>query len=166
MVRRTRHPRSAFTLLELILVMVIICTALAMAAPSLRGWSRGSQLRDTGDQFLTLARWARASATADAKIYRLNVDAAAGKYWVTVQQGDQSFASVQSTFGRVYTMPEGLRIELTDLQGKPVDSVDFFPSGRTATGRVRIVGDQQTGAVAIECATPVDGYAYANGQQG
>ena len=42
-----RPPRqSGFTLLELILVMVIICTALALAAPSLNGWARGSKMRD------------------------------------------------------------------------------------------------------------------------
>ena len=150
-------------------MLVIICTALAMAAPSLRGWSRGSQLRDAGDQFLTIARWARASATAEAKIYRLNVDAAAGRYWVTVQQRDQQFVAAQSSFGRVYELPEGTRIELTDLQNKPVESVDFYPSGRVAPGRVRIAGppDSNAGVLNIECPTPVDNYAYtADSQQG
>jgi prepilin-type N-terminal cleavage/methylation domain-containing protein len=174
--RRTRPSSAGFTLLELILVMVIICVALAMAAPSLRGWSHGSQLRDAGDQFLTLARWARAHAASEARVHRLNVDAAGGKYWVTEQVGtrftsvqttqqDQQFASIPSTFGQVYTLPEGLRIQLTDLQDKTVDAVDIYPSGRMTPARVRISGSQETGSLTIECPTPTEGFSYANGQQ-
>ena len=163
MTRSRRSSSAAFTLLELILVLVIICTILAMAAPSLRGWSHGSQMRDAADQFLTIARWARATATSEAKIHRLNVDTAGGKYWVTVQQGGE-FANAQSTFGRVYQMPDGIRIELTDLQNKPVESVDFFPSGRSATGRVRISSQTDGGTLEIECPTPVEGYGYATAQ--
>jgi Tfp pilus assembly protein FimT len=161
----TRRPSSAgFTRLELILVLVIICVALAMAAPSLHGWSRGSQLRDSGDQFLTLARWARAQAASQARVYRLNVDAAAGTFWVTVQQGDQ-FVPVGSTFGQVYTLPDELRIELSDLQGKAAQAVDFYPSGRMTPAHVRLSGPPPTGAIDIECPTPTEGFAYTAGTQ-
>ena len=65
--RRTRKASVAFTLLELVLVLVVLSTALAVAAPSMRGWSKGSTLRDAGDQFLAVARWARSQAVAGAK---------------------------------------------------------------------------------------------------
>jgi prepilin-type N-terminal cleavage/methylation domain-containing protein len=37
-----RGQYRGFTLLELVLVMVIVCVALAMVAPSLAGWNQGS----------------------------------------------------------------------------------------------------------------------------
>src|SRR6185503_3394053 len=95
------RSHSGFTLWELILVMVIITLALAMAAPSLGGWGRAAKLRDTGDQFLAVTRWARSQAIADAQIYRLNLDTSAGTYWLTTQQGEQ-FVELGNSFGQLH----------------------------------------------------------------
>jgi prepilin-type N-terminal cleavage/methylation domain-containing protein len=164
-----RHLRPAFTLIELILVMVIICVALARAAPSLRGWNRGTQLRNAGDDFLATARWARAQAVADAKVYRLNVDAGAGKYWVTVQQGGQ-FVNVANSFGQAVTLPpDELRIQLAAVQpasSAPPEFIEFYPSGRSTAARVRITLLMDGSTVDIECPTPAEGFALVNPQQG
>src|SRR5215216_191076 len=94
---RTNHP--GFTLIELLLVLVVIATALAVAAPAMSGWGRGSRMRDAGDQLMATVKWARAQAIADGQIFRLNVDAQNARYWVTMQQGMQ-FVPVDSGFGR------------------------------------------------------------------
>src|SRR4051812_26361774 len=110
--RTTRtHPR-AFTLFEIILVMVILCIAMAVTAPSLRGWSHGARLRDSADQFLSAARFAHTKAIADCKMYRLYVDPHSGTYWVTVQDGEQ-FVNVGSDFGRVFEVAEGVQMQVT-----------------------------------------------------
>jgi len=57
-----RGSLSGFTLIELILVLLIISITMALAAPSLRGWSDGAKLRDAGDLFVASAKWARAQA--------------------------------------------------------------------------------------------------------
>src|SRR3954464_4283125 len=88
-VRAGLRCHRAFTLIELILVLLIIGTVLAMASPSLRGWSRGSKIRDAGEQFLSVARYGRAQAVADARMYRLQVDAKSGTYQLLVQDGEQ-----------------------------------------------------------------------------
>src|SRR4051812_41387822 len=100
-----RRAHSAFTLIELVLVLVIISTAMAIAAPSLGGWNRGSKLRDAGDQFLAVARYARTQALANAQTYRLNIDPAGGRYWLTAQEG-QGFVNLGNEFGRMFSLDQ------------------------------------------------------------
>src|SRR3972149_3661562 len=63
-----------FTLLELILVMVILSTVLAMAAPSLRGFFASRQIQDAAAQILALTQFARSQAVSEGTTYRLNFD--------------------------------------------------------------------------------------------
>lgn len=154
---RTRHPSStAFTLLELVLVLVVICTALAVAAPAMRGWSSGSRLRDAGDQFLALTRWARSQAVADSRVYRLYVEPGAAQYWVAVQDGLE-FVSIGSSLGQVFTLPNEMTIELTGVESasQPLEFIEFDPTGRTWPARVRISLDVDD-FLEIACESPAD----------
>src|SRR5437764_12831170 len=95
---RKRHVR-AFTLLELVMVMVLACLALALVAPSLSNWSHGNQLRDAADEFVSLTRYARSSAIAESITYRLSIDPQSGSYQLTAQNGD-AFAPLQTARGQ------------------------------------------------------------------
>ena len=75
-----------FTLLELILVMVILSTVLAMAAPSLRGFFASRKTHDTAAQILALTQFARSQAISEGIVYRLNFDTRQRTYWLTAQQ--------------------------------------------------------------------------------
>src|SRR5207244_2945716 len=121
---------SAFTLLELILVMVIICTALAMAAPSLNGWARGSKMRDAVDQFVALTQFARTQAVSTATVHRLQVDGGARTYYVLVQDGEQ-FVPLNTEMGRQFPLPDEFSLKATDATGQNRDFIDFYPTGRT-----------------------------------
>ena len=151
---RTRiHPRRAFTLIELIVVMMIISIALAVAAPSLSGWNRGSRLRDATEQFLALTRWARVQAIATSRVHHINVDAQTGRYWVSAQEGLE-FVPVSSHFGDEFYAPDGATIEITDEQSQPADSIAFYPNGRTTPRRVRLSDDR--GEFELVCQTPAE----------
>src|SRR5436309_3292729 len=115
MTRRRRH--SAFTLLELILVMVIACMAMAIVAPSVSNWSRGGRLRDSADEFIATARYARSQAVASGVLYRMTVDASAGAYQLTMQQISVDFVPLGNSWGRQFTVRDGVHMELL-----PVDS--------------------------------------------
>lgn len=159
-----RSSQSSFTLLELVLVLMIISLSLALVAPSLRGWSAGSRLRDAGDQFLAVARWARAQAVAESQVYRLNVDSSSGRYWLTVQNG-MEFVSTGTSLGQMYALPTGLNIAMNEpLSGQPLSVVDFFPTGRTQPAHVRISSDDGF-AVNIVCPTPAEGFALATAME-
>lgn len=139
-----RHGRHrGFTLLELVLVLVIAATALAMAAPSLRGWRRGAALRSSMDQVQMLTRLARSEAIAKGKVHRLEFSenmefqlkmldrhavvqggTGQGLTPMGVQRLDGSFTQpdsagfvpIQGEFGKVYKLPEGSKLEVAKAQ--------------------------------------------------
>jgi hypothetical protein len=95
-------------------------------------------------------------------VHRLVVDGSNNRVYLAEQQGDQ-FTEIRDELANT-ALPEGFRLELTDSAGKRLDSVDFYPTGRTQAARVRITTPD--GDVAqIECATPTEGYrALAPGE--
>src|SRR5687768_16481901 len=125
-----RHLRSGFTLIELVMVLVVIATALAVAAPSLGGWRRGQRLNTAGDEFLAVARHGRALAIANAQVHRLYVDPADGRYWLMAQEGQQ-FVNLGTGMGKVFTLPEGCAIVMGNgTDQMPLEYVEFYPTGR------------------------------------
>src|SRR3954447_4604473 len=153
-----RRPRqSAFTLLELILVMVIICTALAIAAPSLNGWARGSKMRDAVDQFVALTQFARTQAISTATVHRLKIDGGSRAYYVVVQDGDQ-FVQLNTEMGREFPLPEELSLKLVDENGQSRDYISFYPTGRTDPGTVEITSTASGDVMTIRCPSPTDAY--------
>jgi type II secretion system protein H len=159
MTRRGRQ--NGFTLLELILVMMIVCITLAMVAPSLRGWSKGSRLRDEADAFVAVTRLARTQAVTSSKPYRLVIDSSAGTYQLMVQEGEE-FVALNSGFGRVFELPTGYRIELRATQESMENFIPFYPTGRTQPAQVRITSDLGE-TVDIECASPAESYEIVLG---
>ena len=164
---RARRQPHAFTLLELVLVLVILAAAMAVVAPSLRGWSRGAKVRDAGDQFLAVTRWARSEALANSQTYRINIDSRQGTYWVTVQDG-MNFISPGTEFGRIFSVPDGFRLMVTDSSvqgGAAAEAIDFTPSGRTQPMQVVIAGPDPNDVVRLACETPAEGFRLVSAQE-
>ena len=161
MTRRRAH--SGFTLLELVLVMVIIAIALSIAAPKLRGWSRGRDLRDAADQFVNLTRYARAQAASDGQTYRLTIDSDKGTYQLTKLDG-QRFVAVAFDFGEAQHVPDGYHIEIAQQASSvtPATSIDFFPSGRAQAAQVKITAPNGE-VTQVICPTATDEFAVATG---
>ena len=155
MAKRHSSSRPAFTLLELVLVLVVIAIALGVAAPSLRGWSHGARLRDTAEQFMTLARQARTQAIAKAQVHRLTLDSGKGRCVVSAQDGQQ-WMELDRGMGGSFDIPEGVTIQMTDPQGARRDFIEFYPNSRTQAVRVRF--SMADGQVDIECTTPTEGF--------
>jgi type II secretion system protein H len=162
--RRPGRRAAGFTLLELVLVLLVITIAVGIAAPSLRGWSRGSKMRDTADQLVTLARLARTQAASTAQLHRLTLDARNNRCVVQKQDGE-NFNDMSEGEGGVYTFPEGVTVALTDLQGGRREFVEFQPNGRIQTGRFRVTMDDGYETV-IECATATEGFRILPATEG
>jgi prepilin-type N-terminal cleavage/methylation domain-containing protein len=148
--------RRGFTLIELVLVMLVITIAIGVVAPELRGWNRGARMHDTVDQIITLARLARTQAISTAQVHRLTVDSS-GRCYVSKQDGEQ-FVELGEGRDATFTAPEGVKLQMTDLQGGPRDFVEFYPNGRMQTARIRVSMEEGGYETVIEAATSTEGF--------
>ncbi len=163
-----RGRGEGFTLLELILVMVILSTVLAMAAPSLRGFFASRQTHDTAAQILALTQLARSQAISEGIIYRLNFDTRQRTYWLTAQQAG-AFEELRTGLGQVFTLPKDMVMELEDIEEEDMDMfLAFTPQGTVTAGTVRLI-DRRGLALEVTCPTVTESFSiveleYNNGR--
>jgi Tfp pilus assembly protein FimT len=145
------------TLLELVLVMVIICTILATAAPSLRGFFTSRETSDAAAQIVALTHLARSQAITEGRVYRLNLDTENKTYWLTVQE-QGGFRQLYNDFGRVFKLPKDTEIELEDVSEYGESGyIDFNAQGQTQTGTIRLI-NRRGDVFEITCLSPAELY--------
>jgi len=156
-----RCPRTGsrgFTLLELILVMVILSTVLALAAPSLRGFFASRQINDTATQILALTQFARSQAISEGIAYRLNFDTQQRTYWLTAQQAGV-FEQPKTEFGQVFELPKDMAMELESLEKQERDVfLAFTPYGTVTPGTVRLI-DRGGRALEVTCLSATEAFS-------
>jgi prepilin-type N-terminal cleavage/methylation domain-containing protein len=156
-----------FTLLELILVMVILSTVLAMAGPSLSGFFGSRQTHDTAAQILVLTQYARSQAISEGIVYRLNFDTTERAYWLTAQQAG-TFEELETGLGQKFTLPKDMVMELEDVEREDMEVfIEFTPQGTVTAGTIRLI-DRRGLALEITCPTVTESFLikeleYVNG---
>lgn len=157
---RRRHDHG-FTLLELVLVLVIIATCAALAAPSLRGFTRARRLPNTGQELLNALRYCRNSAISDGTTYRVYLDTQGNKWLVTKDDGTgtNTFAPISSpVLPAEYDLPEGIYMDTTMLP-RPPDNlryISFDAGGRADVAMVTLKSD--SAEVDVICDSPLSIY--------
>ena len=144
MTGRNDNPnlRGAFTLLELILVLVLISVLLGIAAPSLRGFVGARRSADAAAQLLSLADYARSQAIARGTVCRPNVDADENVYWLTMLSNGV-FVELDTEFGRRFSLPDTVAVGIESAAAGPgATYVQFYPSGRSDEAVIQLIGVQ------------------------
>jgi prepilin-type N-terminal cleavage/methylation domain-containing protein len=114
------HFRRAFTLIELILVMVLITIVVSVSLPSLKGFFRGRDLDSEARRFLSLTRYGASRAVAEGIPIELYVDTAQKLYGLRAQAG-----FLERDTKRVeYKLPEDISFEVTAAPAKKVSGED------------------------------------------
>lgn len=154
-----KHPGrgKAFTLLELILVMIILCVVLAMAAPSLRGFFSSHQLNDIAEQIVVMTRYAKIQSAFQSRTYRLNFDMNERRCWISVQ-GETQYELLKQSFGNDFLIPNDLTVTFEDVPEEAgLYYFEFNPAGYANTGRVRLE-DNQDNILDIVCCSPSENF--------
>lgn len=147
----------AFTLLELILVMIILCTVLAMAAPSLRGFFSSRQLNDMSEQIVIMTRFAKVHSIFDSNYYRINFDPNMRQYWISSLSGSQ-YERLKNSFGRYYPIPAEIEIDFEDVDYEGgIYFLQFNPQGYSRESRIRLT-DNKENILEIVCHSPPENY--------
>ncbi len=155
--------QHGFTLIELLLVLVVLTVLLSVAAPSLRGWNRGTRLRDTADDLLAAARQARMEAIATATIHRLEVSPGDGGYRVTMLAGEE-YVPARGDYGQARRLPQGVWLEMSRGDGRSDGVIEFHPLGRSTPARIRISSDWGD-FMEIESTTPAEPFRVSWGMR-
>ncbi len=148
---------KGFTLLELIVVMVILATVLALAGPSLRGFFGSRQLPDTAAHLLALTQLARSQAISEGIIYRLNFNTSQREYWLTAWKKG-GFRELETSAGRKHTLPKDMVLELDNLAQSGQDMyVEFMPDGTATAGTIRLI-ERSGRTLEVACPTVTESY--------
>lgn len=161
---RQHHKSMGFTFLELILVMLILSTVLAMAAPSLRGFFGSRKTHDTAAQILALTLFARSQAISEGIIYRLNFDTRECTYWLTAQQSG-AFEQLGTEFGQIFTLPNDIVVELKGVEEEDDEMfLAFTPQGTVTAGTIRLI-DLRGLALEVTCPTVTESFSIVECEQ-
>lgn len=153
-----------FTLLELIAVLVLITTVLAIAAPSLRGFTGGRQTADAAAKVLALAQMARSQAAAEGCVYRLNFSADAKTYWLTRQRAGV-FVRLDTEPGRRFEFPETVSADLQSVsQDGDMSYVQFYPNGRSDQATITLTGPRDSVFV-VACPSAAEPFRILSSSQ-
>ena len=131
-------PESAFTLIELILVMAMLLIVLGVAFPSLKGFFQGRNIDSEARRFLSLTRYGQSRAISEGIPIMLWIDRQRKSYGLQAQAGytESDQKAVQYALDKDLEMEAQLPIGTTMTQWKPkvvgignVPMIRFMPDG-------------------------------------
>lgn len=149
--------RHGFTLLELILVMIILCTVLGMATPSLRGFFSSRQIKDIGEQMVALTQYAKTQSVYRSQYYRMNFDLDKRKYWLSALEKSE-YKRLENDFGSKFTIPADIEIDFENFSREAsLFYVEFNPEGYSKQCRI-ILEDDKRNYIDVVCYGPAENF--------
>ncbi len=130
--RRTSSTQRAFTLIEIILVVLILTVIAGLAAPNLSRSLTKHQFEKSADELFNLMRYAQSRAITQGHDVRLVFNDDYTEYWLSEDAEDKSLTSPEAEFSRVpgrmgltRRIPESIRV-----QSEEKDHLTFYPDGQ------------------------------------
>jgi prepilin-type N-terminal cleavage/methylation domain-containing protein len=135
--RRIRDGSAAraFTLVELIVVLIVLGTTVGLAFPKLSGLMlREPEPWRSGRQLARLAKHARELAVVTESTFVLSIDANTGDYWLASKPHDKEAVAVTAPSDLRGRLSEDVRITDIELTGEDWDPentvmMEFGPEG-------------------------------------
>ena len=120
--RSTNADQSAFTLIELVMVMTLLVVVVAIAAPSLAGFFRGRALDSEARRLLALTRQGQSRAASGGVPVVLWVDSAQRTYGLEEDSSytDKDTKAVEYTLDSSVSVEAGTTITAHTLMGNAV----------------------------------------------
>ena len=141
--RHIPRPGAAFTLIELIAVMLLLGIIAAIVAPSLSAFAAGRRLNDTSLTMLSLIQIGRANAASEGRPYRFNMDVEKRQYWLTAQEGG-AFTELGTSLGQKIDIPDDITATWEAPEGQStIGYVTITPLGEVDPSQIKLVGREE-----------------------
>ena len=142
---------KAFTLIEILLVVIIVGIVLGLAAPNFSSGYSHFQLNKTADDLLSVSRWAQAMAVGQERTYALSFSDDRHSYILVRTKiplqnegtgniddsNDQdTFEPVNGTLGRMHTIPDTIHLDTQDR-------IEFYPDGTIDSATIELASSDQ-----------------------
>lgn len=148
---------NGFTLLELILVMIILCTVLAIASPSLKGFFSSRQINDSAEQIIAVTRYAKIHSVYSSNYYRVNFDLSKRQYWLSVLK-ESEYVRLEDNFGRSFSIPKDIELEFVNLHADgSVYYLEYDPQGYCRPSKIRME-DNSNNIIELACYSPAENF--------
>jgi len=128
-----QHTRRAFTLVELVVVMTLLVTVIALASPSLAGFFRGRAVDAEARRFMSLTRLGQSRAASEGIPMILWVDLTQRAYGL---EADSSFTD-EDAKAVEYTLDGNVTAEIgtTDSAPETITSSTLFGNGTVTSSK-------------------------------
>ena len=137
---KNRSKRSvAFSLLELIVVMVIIASVLAIAAPSLKGFFQASKHEQLARKILNLTHYARQLAVSEGYTYYLTFNETE-KTISLYSYAEQKKVTYQNSSASMIRFADNMQIKVEDDTQVAIKDIEFQPNGMNSPSTIRVTG--------------------------
>ena len=132
---------NAFTLIEIILVLVITAVILAMALPNFSRSYSQFQLRQSVDDLLVTSRWAQAMAMGQRRVYALSFAQDRRSYRLLLSDLDESgqqkdFQQISGQIGRMHLVPPDIHLNVQ------ADRIQFYSDGTIDPATVELASSR------------------------
>ncbi len=118
---------KGITLMELIFVMALLATVMAIATPTFSRFFGGRTLEEESRRFLALTRYARSEAISRSVMTELWIDPSSGRYGLNSQEKSVS----NNAWPLEFSLADGLRFYVDEsvLQENRKVTILFWPDG-------------------------------------
>ena len=132
----------AFTLIEILLVVIIIGIVLALSAPNFsKGYAR-FELNKTADDIMSISRWAQAMAIGQERPYALFFGSDHRSYTLEraksqEEDGPESFEPLPGSLGRKHLLPAAVELDIG------AERLEFYSDGTIDPAVIQLACPQE-----------------------
>jgi type II secretion system protein H len=153
-----------FTLVELLVVLALIATMVALAAPTLSHFFRGRTQDSEVQRFLSLTRYGQSRAVSEGVPMLLWIDPQAGAYGLQQEAGytDGDTNSVQYDIGKDLKIDVVRTFGVTQPAhtGRNQPAIRFMPSGEVDSASLTAVTIQESSGALVTIGKSANGLTY------
>jgi prepilin-type N-terminal cleavage/methylation domain-containing protein len=150
--------KRGFTLLELICVLAMLATIMAVSAPSLAWFFKGRSLHEESRRFLALTRYARSEAVSASVPMELWIDTGSGNYGLRRQTiyGNEE----ENPLEYQLTEHQEFEVDLDDLDKEGIAIFIFLPDGTMHENNPEEITIMENGKESITIRKTESGVGY------